>query len=523
MKISKYWVVILAMIFSIGPNLLIMSGFMQIQAIIQNSLSSSSYSTMEISIISNMAFAVFIPLGPVLSRKFGLRLSFYISQIGSALTFFISAMSSDSIVMAFSRSIEGALTGTQLMVLIPLLFIEYPAVRRNRVLGILLSILFGSVSLGAILGSISQEYDVWRWLFVLCALSSTIAILIGKGLPKHGFPVPTPSNRAVPEHKETFDFLGLIVLFLLGIFGVVTLCNILPNGITSPAVTIPALLTLVLFINFLIVELNVSKPLVNFRLVRSCRSIIGATIAIGSNLLMLIAMSGLGYGIRYVGQSDSNALPSVYFGLVISVAVAGILAASFFDRIGAGPLFLLGSTCIILSSYRLMFLEANASLDQLRIWLVIFASGVGLNFVVGLVTCALGGPLGQLPRTITVVQFLRVFLYSAIAPISQWFLNRWTMVNESEDATWISIANPSFMLKFVQIIQHFVSLGESQTVARKLAINLIVNQFHSDAALSATHHIFLISLLGSICLFILAWVILFMGKGDPISHRPNHD
>ncbi len=129
MKLPKYWVVILAMIFSIGPNLLIMSGFMQIQAIIQNSFGSSSYSTMDISIISNIAFAVFIPLGPVLSRKFGIRLSFYSSQVISALTFIISAISSNTFVLAFSRSIEGALTGTQLMVLVPLLFIEYPAER----------------------------------------------------------------------------------------------------------------------------------------------------------------------------------------------------------------------------------------------------------------------------------------------------------------------------------------------------------------------------------------------------------
>jgi MFS transporter, DHA2 family, lincomycin resistance protein len=523
LRLPKYWIVILAMLFSIGPNLLIMSGFMQIQAIIQNSFSSSTYSTMVISIISNLAFAVFIPLGPVLSRKFGLRFSFYISQLISAITFFVSAISSNTIALAFSRSIEGALTGTQLMVLIPLLFIEYPAERRNQVLGILLSVLFGSVSLGAIFGSISQEYDAWRWLFLTCALSAILAIIVGKGLPRHAFPAPAQSSGPpLLENKDRFDFLGLIVLFLLGIFAAITLSAILPYGFRSPAVFIPACLTIILFINFLIVELNVSKPLLNFRLIRSVRSIIGAVIAIGSNLLMLIAMSGLGFGMRVVSQIQVNAMPSVYFGLVISVAIAAILAASFFDRIGGGPLFVLGCLCMLLASYRLTVLGENVSLDQLRIWLVIFACGVGLNFVIGLVTCGLGGPLGQLPKTITVVQFLRVFFYSAIAPISQWFLNWSTVVNQNIGAANISLTNPSFMSSYNHLVQQIGSRGEPEPIAHKIAMNLIISQVTKEAALSATHLIFLFSLIGSIGLFILAWIIVFMGKGLPISHPRQH-
>jgi hypothetical protein len=428
-------------------------------------------------------------------------------------------------VLAFSRSIEGALTGTQLMVLVPLLFIEYPAERRNRVLGILLSILFGSVSIGAILGSLSQEYDSWRWLFIACALSAIIAVIVGKGLPKHAFPVPTQSNNNTPKigHRERFDALGLIVLFLLGIFTAITLSNILPYGFRSPSVIMPACLTIVLFINFLIVELNVSKPLVNFRLIRSFRSILGAIIAIGSNLLMLVAMSGLGYWMRVVSQFDANAMPSVYFGLVISVALAAILAASFFDRIGGGPLFVLGCMCMILASYRLTILGENTTLNQLQIWLIIFACGVGLNFVVGLVTCALGGPLGQIPRTITVVQFLRVLFYSAIAPIAQWFLNWDTTVNQSIDSTKISLSNPIAVASYNQIVQHFISQGSPATIANKLTMNLVVNQVHRDAALSATHHIFLISFVGSLVLLILAWIIVFMGKGLPISQQRHHN
>lgn len=521
LKLPKYWIVILALLFSIGPNLLIMSGFMQIQAIIQNSFSSSTYSTMVISIISNLAFAVFIPLGPIISRKFGLRFSFYISQIISAITFLVSTISSNTIVLAFSRTIEGALTGTQLMVLIPLLFITYPAERRNQVLGILLSVLFGSVSLGAILGSLSQEYDAWRWLFLVCALSGMIAILVGKGLPRHSFPAPTPPDNETPllEHKERFDMLGLINLFLIGIFAAVALSAILPYGFRSAEVILPACFTVVLFINFLIIELNVSKPLLDFRLIRSFRSIIGATLAIGSNLLMLIGMSGLGFGMRVVSQVQANAMPSVYFGLVISVAVAAILAASLFDRIGGGPLFVLGSLLIMIASYRLTQLGETVSLDQLRIWLVLFACGVGLNFVIGLVTCALGGPLSQLPRTMTVVQFLRVFFYSAVAPISQWLLNWATLVNQRSEAVKTSLTNPSFMSSYNQLVQKIVSHGEPETIAHKLAVNLVSSQVNRNAALSATHQIFLISFICSIGLLILAWVIVFMGKGLPISHK----
>ncbi|MFB5190336.1 MFS transporter [Alicyclobacillus fastidiosus] len=520
MRIPKHWFVVMALALSVGPNLLIMSGFMQIQAIIQNSLNSSSYATMWISIIANVAFAVCIPLGPVIAHRLGPRLSFCCAVIIAACTFVLSAGSANLLLLGVSRAIEGALTGTQLMVLIPLLFISYPAERRNRVLGLVLATLFGSVSLGAILGSISQEQDAWRWLFYLCALCSLAALLAQKGVPQYMFPVPSQPAKDMPKHR--FDTLGVILLFMLGIFTVFALGNVLPDGVSSPFVYIPAAISVVLLLLFVFVELGVPHPIVNFKLVASRRSLLGAVIAIVSNLLMLVAMSGLGFAMKTVGKVPSNALPTVYCGLVVSVTVAAVLAASLFDRIGAGPLVLVGSACMLWASYRLMVLGSNVPLDELRILLVLLASGVGLNFVVGLVTCALGGPLNQLPRTMTVVQFLRVLFYSTIAPISQWFLNQVTATDTARDSWGISVANPATAARLHSLVEQYATLSGSQSTAKQLAMNVVASRLQSRAALSSTHHIFFVAFAASACLVVLSCILLLMGKGPSISHKGEH-
>ncbi|GMA62345.1 MFS transporter [Alicyclobacillus fastidiosus] len=520
MRIPKHWFVVMALALSVGPNLLIMSGFMQIQAIIQNSLNSSSYSTMWISIIANVAFAVFIPMGPIIAHRLGPRQSFCCAVIVAACTFFLSAVSANLFVLGISRAIEGALTGTQLMVLIPLLFMSYPAERRNRVLGLVLATLFGSVSLGAVLGSISQEQDAWRWLFYVCAICSLVALLAQRGIPRHMFAAPSEPSKETPKHR--FDTLGVLLLFMLGISTVIALGNVLPDGVSSPLVYIPAATSIVLLLSFVVVELSVPNPILNFKLLKSRRSMMGAVMAIVSNLLMLVAMSGLGFEMKIVGNIPSNALPTVYCGLVVSVAVACVLAASLFDRIGAGPLVLAGSACILWASYRLMVLGSSAPLDELRILLVILASGVGLNFVVGLVTCALGGPLNQLPRTMSVVQFLRVLFYSTIAPISQWFLNESTATNMARDSWGISATNPATLARLNSLVEAYAFAGHSESTAKQLAMNVVASRLQSRAALSSTHHIFFIAFVASACLVVLSCALLCMGKGPSISHKGKH-
>lgn len=281
----------------------------------------------------------------------------------------------------------------------------------------------------------------------------------------------------------------------------------------------PAGVSLCLFACLIVVELSVSHPLVDFRLVTSRRSICGAFVAILSNLLMLVAMSGMGFAMKTVSKIPSTTLPSVYGGLVISVGLAAILAASFFDRVGAGPLFIVGSLCIALSSYRLTSLEPGVSLDQLRFQLVLFSCGVGLNFVVGLVTCALGGPLNQLPRTMTVVQFLRVFLYTIVTPVSQWYLNVHTAALTAINGWAATKVNTITSASVTSAIQHDIASGESEQRARQIVMYLLSGELQSRAALIATHHLFVISFICSLCLLMISCLTILLGKGPTLAHR----
>ncbi|MCY8839570.1 MFS transporter, partial [Bacillus atrophaeus] len=73
MKTKHYWVISLLAVLAVGPGLMSNTALAAVQSLVQKTVVPGSFASLNPIIIGNMAFALFVPMGPLLRKKFGAR------------------------------------------------------------------------------------------------------------------------------------------------------------------------------------------------------------------------------------------------------------------------------------------------------------------------------------------------------------------------------------------------------------------------------------------------------------------
>ena len=107
MGIPQYIIISFLTIFAIGPQYFINLSYSMNQEIVQNSLHFDSEGLMIPSILANIAFALGIPFGPVLTRVLGFKRNYLIMVCIFLLGSIIGVISPDLLLLIIGRVIQG--------------------------------------------------------------------------------------------------------------------------------------------------------------------------------------------------------------------------------------------------------------------------------------------------------------------------------------------------------------------------------------------------------------------------------
>jgi EmrB/QacA subfamily drug resistance transporter len=319
-----------------------------------------------------LALAAVIPVTGWAARRFGAKRVYLTSLIlftaGSALC----GLATSTTELIVFRVLQG-IGGGMILPVGQLMMAEAAGPKRmGRVMSIVAVPAMLAPILGPTLGGLILDNVSWRWIFYVNVPIGIVAVIA--------------ALRVLPnvERQKTdpLDVLGLVLmaagmpLITYGLTEVGT-----TGSFTSPKVVIPILLGVVLVAAFVIHALRARRPLLNVRLYQkatfSSASIamfcIGAALFGGMILLPLYWQ-----GIRHESVLVTGLLTAPQgLGAAMVMPIAGKLT----DRVGGGPLALLGVLLTAAGTIPFALIGAHTSILSLCIWMLVRGFGIGFAFM----------------------------------------------------------------------------------------------------------------------------------------------
>ncbi len=480
------------------------------QIVIQNGFSSDNYALILPSVLSNLAFALCVPFGPVLTRKFNVRRTYLTLSILFLAGSIVSALSPDMLVLVIGRLIQGISAGSLFLTILPVSLMSFPNRVRNWFLFLAVGALFGASSFGALLGSLSLNADAWRWLFWLCCLPPVFCYFVGyRILPK----------QQHHEHPHPVDKTGFAVLIGMGISIFIPLIHLEESGFASSYVWPFLVVFVALAVLFVIIELRVEHPLVYFRFIRLPKQISGVSMAASSHIGLILTLIGTSGFLRSIKNVPTGSLVLFYVWFIVGVIVTALLATWLYDLLGSGILGMAGSLTVIIVSACWRTQGADVSLAVLNTEMAFSGASVGLVLISGALATALAGDMHEARWRSVTLHFIRNFAGAMAAPIVAWFLYKATAIHYEHLRDQINIGNPQVTLQVSSLAQRFMEAGASGQQAQQLAYASILQQADTTSLLTSYHNLFTALLVVGIVMFASSVGMTVTGKSRPLVQK----
>lgn len=483
MNLQKHWKIAILAVLAIGPGLMVNSALIPSQILIQNSFHLGNNVIFSPTVIGLIAFALFIPLGPLLRHRLGVRATYSISMILFIIGSLSAAFSIDFQWMSLGRFLQGIGTGVMLMIMIPMLVLSFPIEKRNLALSVLLGGFFGSAIIGLLLGNMAIIFHHWRWIFYFGSALAFIGFILNRIFMRD------------EHHKESkhlnWDKIGISLILISSVTALVTL-NHLEQWFVYPrdlwVIIGGTLLTLILFI---VTQRKINHPVISFKLIMHPKPLLGMLMAVTSNIVMALSLPAVQGLLRNIYSVSSKQLLSLLLCMLIGVVLSAMICTLFYDKLGPGILGLIGSVAIALGLIQWLYSNDSYSIEILAFNLILLVTGLGITVGSGLMGAALGGPLPDLVNRMTAVQFIRFLANIVVMLLVGWYLNY----------------DSSHNLK--DVIQSD-RIGDEQN-----------NHFLS--LLMTYHDFFFIALIAAAVLACLSIGLSLTGKGHKLAHKPHQD
>ncbi len=244
----------------------------------------------------------------------------------------------------------------------------FPPSERGKALGIGGAIVSVGIVIGPTLGGLIIDALSWRWIFYVNLPIGIIGTLM--------------AIRFVPNFKPTgrqnFDFLGAITLFvsLLALLLALTMGQQL--GFSDSRILVLFGIWLVFLIAFVLIEWNVSQPMIDLRLFK--HSLLSVNLVTG--FITFIAIAGalilmpfylediLGYEPRQVG---------FFMAIVpIGLGVVAPISGSMSDRFGTRPITVIGLIFLVVGYLAMSTLSSQTTIVGYILRLLPVGLGMGI-------------------------------------------------------------------------------------------------------------------------------------------------
>ncbi|MCY9160955.1 MFS transporter [Bacillus atrophaeus] len=483
MKTKHYWVISLLAVLAVGPGLMSNTALTGVQSLVQKTVVPGSFASLNPIIIGNMAFALFVPMGPLLRKKFGARPIYMASLSVFIVGALLFALSNDILWLAAGRFLQGAATGVMLMIMIPMLVLSFPLDRRNYALLVLIGGFYGSVITGTILGTIALNYGHWRWLFYTFGILSLIGMIVSY------FFLQDEQHASTEKEKSSFDITGAVLTGCLSVTAAYTFIHLHKWGFSSGYVWAGIGGSIFILLILLIVEYKVKNPFISIKMMLIPKPVLGLFIIAAGTIAIAVSLSAFQGLLHEMYDISREHLILLNMSLLIGVAIAAVISALFFDKIGPGMLGIIGSLTLVFVNFQWIHIESHMSLYMFAAIFIMLAAGTGLTVAAGLMGAALGGPLPDLVKRMTAVQFLRLFVYMGVPILIGYFTKK-------DSAGRLLTSNK----------------GMDQEGTQSL----------HEALIATYHDLFLVSFILSLILVCLSFFMNATGMGHKLAHKP-HD
>jgi MFS transporter, DHA2 family, multidrug resistance protein len=502
--VPQYLIISILTILAIGSQYFSNLSYILNQGIIQNGLMFSSNDLLLPSTLSNLAFALGVPFGPVLTRKLGLRRNYlmfiFIFLCGSI----ISALSPELVILIVGRIIQGLSAGMLFLTILPVSLRSFPNAIRNTFLFMVITGLFGSSAIGALFGSISLREDAWRWLFILNVIASLSCLIIGFfGLPRN--------EEHVHDHSPV-DKTGVFLLSLLMIVLAFPLCNLLEKGFTSLYVWPFLFVGLILLLLFIYVDLKAETPLVPFRTLKAPKPISGTIMAVASHVSLIVAIAGINGFLRNNLNLPFLYLSHFYFWFFVGIVFTAIFKTLFYDKLGAGILGIIGSLAVLYVSIEWRVIGPETSLTSLYFQVACLGAGISMTLVSGALGTALAGDIHKASMRSVTLHSIRNFIGAVISPVIGWLLTRRNAQNYEDIRGQVAPNSSEIKWEMTRLIHTLMGYHLSLPEAKSIAAYELVANSKKSAVLGAYHDLFTI-------LFVLSIIMLVGSIGKTVTGK----
>jgi len=320
-----------------------------------------------------LPLAALMVFGGRLGDLLGLRRVFLVGTVIFTAATAAAGAAQDMPMLIAARVVQGAGAALMMPMAVALTSAVYPKERRGWALGILAGASAFFAALGPVLGGLLTSID-WRLVFWINVPLAVVTVLLTL--------TAAPDVRPAEGSRPRIDYPGTVT-FGLGIAALVLgLSQGQDDGWTSLATIGPLVASVLLLVAFVIIELRVASPLLEFRLFRHL-NFLAANV---SQFLAGMIELGLGflmpfYLLLVVGVSP-EAAGIALIPATIPIILAGPLAGRAFDRAGGRVPLVAGFLVLSASGVALAVAAAEQSVGPLIPGLLLQGLGLGVVLTV---------------------------------------------------------------------------------------------------------------------------------------------
>jgi EmrB/QacA subfamily drug resistance transporter len=319
-----------------------------------------------------LALAAVIPLTGWAAERFGTRRMYILSLVlftGGSMLCGISTTTAELVIFRVLQGIGGGM-------IMPLGMMMMAGAagpkRMGRVMSVVSMPMMLAPILGPTIGGLIVDNASWRWIFFVNVPIGVIAVIAALRILPHG--------KAGSPRPLDYRGLALIAVGLpLLTYGLAEVGS--TGSFTSLKVLLPCVSGLGLIATFILHALRVPNPLLNLHLYRrpTFSTASAATFFLGAALFGgMILMPLYWQHIRHESVLDAGLLMAPQgLGMFLVMPAVGRLT----DRLGGGPLALVGVTVTTLATIPFGLIGAHTSIVWLSVALLLRGTGIGFAFM----------------------------------------------------------------------------------------------------------------------------------------------
>lgn len=295
--------------------------------------------------------AIMIPITAFLIDRFTTRSLFIFSMSVFALGSLLCGLAPNFPLLLVGRLAQAAGAGILMPMVMTVLMLMFPVERRGTAMGMFGVVIAFGPAIGPTVAGLVIDHLSWRDLFVAIAIFAAIVIAVTPfALEKQ-----SPNSQGITLDKPSLIMSTLGFGTLLYGFSVIG-----SSGISAEAL-ISSTIGAIILIFFFRRQLSMEKPMLNVRILKNHRFLMGTIIG------MLVQASLLSAGILMpIYLQSLMGYSATISGLVlmpgaILMGIMGPIAGRLFDKHGPRALSLVGMTLLVISTFA--FATLNDSTD----------------------------------------------------------------------------------------------------------------------------------------------------------------